>query len=93
MCLLLSLLPATFWVVLAYVVFFLANRSEGTRKALGRVLGIWLIGLTACFLIFGAFVQFVGTCPVQRGIVTMLTGERPVPVYPVQTPGAARRSF
>ena len=93
MCLLFSLFPMTFWLIMAYFVFFLARRSEGKAKVLGRALGLWILGLAAAVLLLGIYVQFFVGCPLERRVGQILSGRQDHPTYLIQKPGAARRSF
>jgi hypothetical protein len=85
------LFPTTFWFVAAYVVFFLARRSHGIRRTLGRALGIWLIGLALVVLAFGATVQFFGNCPLERPLKQILRPRKPDTVYSAPETAKPRR--
>lgn len=71
MCFFISLIPATFWVVVGYFVLFLSTRSEGTVKIFGRVLSIWVFVIAVFFPIVGAYVTFSGLCPIEEMMQTM----------------------
>jgi hypothetical protein len=55
MIVLLALIPATMLSAAGYAVMFLAHRSEGGFRALGRYLGFWAFTLAALILL-GALV-------------------------------------
>lgn len=93
MCFLISLLPMTFWLSMAYIVFFLAHRSDGIRQKLGRVLGLWLIGLACCFVILGAYFQLSGSCPIERIAGRIFQNESLQTYYTGDVKGAARRGY
>jgi MFS family permease len=93
-CILISLVPATAWLVISYVVFFLADRSEGRRKALGRALGLWAIGIAICILAFGAIIEFIGDSSIKSKINKLLDQPRATKtIYDGQEPGKPGRSY
>jgi len=63
MCFLLSLLPATFWVVIGYFVLFSSSNAEEGIRTFGRVLAIWIFVIAAFFIIGGAYFTLSGLCP------------------------------
>lgn len=93
MCLVFCMIPMTFWLVMAYVILYLQKRSEGRMRVFGRLLALWLIGLAACFLVFGAYIQFFTDCPVERRAIRLLSAPRGIPIDARTEPGKARPSF
>ena len=64
MCFLLSLLPATAWVVIGYFVLFSSSKAVGEGiRTFGRILAIWTFVIAAFFVIGGAYVTLAGLCP------------------------------
>ncbi len=66
MCFFISLLPATIWVVVGYVVYYLAGKSEGTAQKFGKILSYWIFTIAAFFPIMGAYVTLSGLCPFEK---------------------------
>lgn len=62
MCFFISLLPATFWAILGYLVLFSSTRAEGSIKTFGRFLGIWALVISGCILLAGAYFSMAGWC-------------------------------
>ena len=58
MCFFFSLIPATFWLVVAYVVLFLSSRADGQVQKFGRLLAIWVFVIAVLFPIMGLVVTF-----------------------------------
>ena len=64
MCFLVSLLPATFWLIIGYFVLFSSSRTAvGGIRNFGQVLAIWVFVIAALFPIGGAYVTLAGLCP------------------------------
>jgi hypothetical protein len=66
MCFFFSLIPATFWLVIAYVVLFLSSRADGQVEKFGRVLAIWVTVIAALFPIMGLVATFTDLCPITE---------------------------
>ena len=64
MCLVFSLVPATFWVVVGYFVLFSSRRADGRIRTLGQVLAIWVFVLAALIPLAAAYVTIAGLCPI-----------------------------
>ena len=64
MCFLLSLFPATVFLVLGYVVSYCSVRSEGAFGIFGKILAIWVFILALAPPLIGAYVTKAGICPV-----------------------------
>jgi len=64
MCFFISLIPATFWLVIAYVVIFLSSKSDGQVKKLGRILAIWITVIAVLIPIMGLVVTISDLCPI-----------------------------
>ena len=73
MCFFISLFPATFWLVIGYVVLFLSAKSDGQVQKFGRVLAIWVFVIAAFIPIMGLVVTFSGLCPITEIMEKMHT--------------------
>ena len=71
MCFFFSFIPATFWLVIGYVVLFLSSKVDGRLQAFGRVLAIWIFVIAALILMMGLVVTFSGLCPISDMIQHM----------------------
>ena len=89
MCLFICLIPVTIWLAVAYAVYYIAKRSTGTQRAIGRLLCIWIVAIACCFLAFGIWMQFFAECPIEGGLGRMLSGRRPAPQV-MEAPRATR---
>jgi len=65
MCFFISLFPATFWLVIGYVVYFLSTKSEGRTQKLGRILAIWIFMIAAFIPVMGLVATVSDLCPVS----------------------------
>lgn len=65
MCLILSLLPATVFTVLGFIVLYCATQSEGRMSTFGRFLATWVFVVAAFFPLMGAYVTIAGVCPIE----------------------------
>ena len=66
MCFFVSLIPATFFLILGYFVLFASARSEGGIRTFGRILTVWIFVIAALLPIGGAVVALSGECPMQK---------------------------
>ena len=66
MCFFVSLIPATFFLILGYFVLFASARSEGGIRSFGRILTVWIFVIAALLPIGGAVVALSGECPMQK---------------------------
>ncbi|MDH3609611.1 MAG: hypothetical protein OEQ24_10275 [Gammaproteobacteria bacterium] len=66
MCFFISLMPATFWLVVGYFVLFSSTKAEGGVKIFGNILAIWIFIITAFIPIAGAYVAFSDLCPLEE---------------------------
>ncbi len=64
MCFLISLIPATFWVVVGYFVLFSSTKAEGGISKFGRILAVWIFIIASFFPLMGAYVTLSGLCPI-----------------------------
>ena len=71
MCFFFSLIPATFWLVAAYIVLILSSRTEGQMQKYGRLLAIWVFVIAVFFPIMGLVVTFTDLCPITEIIARM----------------------
>jgi len=65
MCFFISLIPATFWVVVGYFVLFASAKADGGTRTFGRVLAIWIFVIAAFIPIAGAYMVLAGACPLE----------------------------
>jgi branched-subunit amino acid transport protein AzlD len=66
MCLIFSLIPATFLVIVGYFVLFSSTRTEGYVRKFGKVLAIWVFIIATLFPTMGAYVTLSGQCPIEE---------------------------
>lgn len=66
MCFFFSLMPATFWLVIGYVVLFLSSKSDGLVQRFGRILAVWIFVIAVLIPIMGLVVTFSGLCPITE---------------------------
>jgi hypothetical protein len=71
MCFFFSLIPATFWAILAYLVLFVSTKTEGAVKTIGQGLAIWVFIIVIFIPIGGAYVTLADLCPIEEMIATM----------------------
>ncbi len=63
MCLLISLIPATFWIIVGYFVLFSASKADsGGIRVFGQVLAIWLFVIAAAIVIGAGYITLAGLC-------------------------------
>lgn len=72
MCFFISLIPATFWLVVGYVVLYISFKSDGQTKKFGQVLAIWIFTIAAFIPILGLVVTFSDLCPITEIMEKML---------------------
>jgi len=65
MCLFISLVPATFWLVIGYFVLFASTKADGSVKALGRGLAIWAFMISGFIVLAGGYVTLTGLCSID----------------------------
>ena len=65
MLFLISLVPATIWVVLGHLVLFSSTQTKGPVQRFGQILAIWVFLLAALFPAVGAYGTFTGFSPVN----------------------------
>ncbi len=65
MCFFISILPATFWAVVGYLVLFLSMKADGVIKKLGQILAIWAFVIAVMLPIAGAYMTLAGLCPID----------------------------
>ena len=65
MCFFISLLPATFWAILGYLVLFSSSRAEGSIKTFGQLLGVWALVISVFILLGGAYISTTGLCSME----------------------------
>ncbi len=69
MCLLLSFLPATFWVVIGYFVLFSSSKTSAGIRTFGQILAIWIFVIAAFFVVAGGYATLAGLCPDWQGCI------------------------
>ncbi|MCW8328710.1 hypothetical protein MD588_07800 [Photobacterium sp. SDRW27] len=63
MCFFFSLIPATFWLVIGYVVLFMSSKANGRLQLVGRILATWVFMIAGVVLLVGFVVTVSGLCP------------------------------
>jgi hypothetical protein len=77
MCFIISLIPATIWLIIGYFVLFSAFKIEpGGIRAFGIVLAIWLFIIAAAIVIGGAYASASGLCHIGE-MIRMMHSVRP----------------
>ncbi len=71
MCFFFSLIPATVWAVIGFLVLFASTKAEGGLRKFGQVLAVWSFVIAALFPLGGAFVTLAGLCPMAAMMETM----------------------
>ena len=71
MCFIFSLIPATFYVVIGYLVLFASSKAEGGIKKFGQILSAWIFILALLIPIGGAFITLSGICPLAEMMQNM----------------------
>jgi len=66
MCFFGSFIPATFFITLAYSVWFATAFAEGRRRKWGKCLAVWLLVMALGFIAGGTVMTIAGTCPVEQ---------------------------
>ena len=66
MCFFLSLIPATFLVVIGYFVLFAAAKAEERIRRFGQILAVWIFMVALIPPLAGAYVTLAGLCPITR---------------------------
>jgi hypothetical protein len=67
----LSLIPATFGVVVGFFILFTSTKAQGAIQMFGRVLAIWVLILAALFPLAGAYATFAGFPPIGTVMQSM----------------------
>ncbi len=63
MCFVISLIPATLWVVLGYFVLFSASKVDSSGiRVFGQILAIWLFVIGAAIVIGAGYITLAGLC-------------------------------
>ena len=71
MCFFISLIPATFWVVVGYFVLFSSTKAEGGISKFGRILAVWIFIIASFFPLMGAYVTLSGLCPISDFLASL----------------------
>ena len=66
MCFVISLFPATIWLVVGFFVLYTSNKAEGAIRKFGKILAIWTFVIAALLPICGAVLTISGNCPVEE---------------------------
>jgi len=66
MCFFISLIPATWFLVVGFFVLFAASMAQGAIKGFGQILAVWIFFLALFPLIAGAYVTWLGQCPMPQ---------------------------
>lgn len=65
MCFLISLVPATIWLIVGYFLLFAASRSVGGIKTFGQVVAIWTFVIAAVIPLAAGYVTLADLCPLE----------------------------
>ena len=65
MCFFFSFMPATFWFVIGYFVLFSSTKADGSVRALGQGLSIWIFIVAGFIVMAGAYVTMSGMCSID----------------------------
>jgi hypothetical protein len=57
---LISLIPATIWVVLGYFILFSSTKSDGAVQKFGQILAAWVFIIGVLLPVMGAYATFTG---------------------------------
>ncbi len=77
MCFVISLVPATFWVIVGYFVLFSTLKAESSGiRVFGQVLSIWLFVIAAAIVIGAGYVTVAGLCRF-RDMFSMMHSAKP----------------
>ncbi len=71
MCFFFSLIPATVWAVIGFLVLFASTKAEGGLRKFGQVLAAWSFVIAALFPLGGSFVTLAGLFPMAAKMETM----------------------
>jgi hypothetical protein len=71
MCFVVSLVPATVWLIIGYFVLFAASRSDRGIRVFGQVLAVWIFVIAVVIPLAGAYVTLAGLCPLEDMLTTM----------------------
>jgi len=66
MCLIFSLFPATFFVLVGFFVLYFSKKTGGGLRIFGIILAIWFFIIAVFFPIFGAYMTLSGQCPMTE---------------------------
>ena len=64
MCLIFSLFPATFFVLVGFFVLYFSKKAGGGLRIFGIILAIWFYIIAVFFPISGAYMTLSGNCPI-----------------------------
>jgi len=76
-CFIISLFPATFWVIVGYFILFSSSKfdSNGIR-AFGQILAIWTFVIAAAIVIGAGYITLAGLCRFGD-MLTMMHSAKP----------------
>lgn len=63
MCLILSIVPATLFLAIGYIVSVSSGKATGAKRRFGEILAIWVFIVALIIPIIGALITFTGMCP------------------------------
>ena len=66
MCFFFSLIPATIVTVIGFFVLFTSTKAEGSIRAFGRILAIWVFVIATFPLMGGAYATLTSACPLTE---------------------------
>ena len=63
MCFIISLIPATFWIIVGYFVLFSASKADSSGiRTFGQILSIWMLVIAAAIVIGAGYITLAGLC-------------------------------
>jgi len=66
MCFVCSLMPATIFTVIGFIVLFCASKSEGGLRKFGHILAVWVFLIAAFIPVMGLYITLSGLCPLDQ---------------------------
>jgi hypothetical protein len=63
-CIIISLFPATVFLVIAYFVLYTSAKAEGFVGLFGAALGLWLFVVAAAFPTYSVYMSRADRCPI-----------------------------
>jgi hypothetical protein len=80
MCFFFSLIPATWFLIVGFLILFAASKAEGGVKMFGQILAVWLFVLALFPVMAGAYMSATGQCPMQQMMGQMMERMQKTPM-------------